>query len=451
MNITVQRRYRYSSILKTAIPLILSLMLEQIIGLTDVAFLGHYGEIELAAAALSTVFFFILLMQGAGYSIGSQSLMGHSNGEGDKESIGLYFRQSATFLVGLAIVLTVGTLAFFPWIQHTFIQDPKIGDAVYNYLLWRNLGLPISFICVLIRSFYIATLRPKVITISAIVMVATNIIFNYILIFGWGPIPSLGIAGAAIASTISEFAALIYFVYVLRKHKEHTTYHLIGSYRPIKRIQAKLFRLGRWLMLQEALALGAWFIFFIAVEHLGSVSLGIANVVRQAGSVLFIFIHALGTTCGSIAANLLGAGYYDEIKPMARRGMLLSLMCITPIVAVYTFFPQSVLSLFTNIDSVLQAAEPTFFIMLLGYVAALPCYHYYFILGAVGMAKESSITSVIATLFYIAYIFCLPFLSQDVAFYWTTDWLYALILGIGGWYFWRKVSWRKIHQRAINH
>lgn len=444
MEVVIQQSYGYKTILKTALPLLLSLVLEQIIGLTDVAFLGHYGEIELAAAALSTVFFLVLLMQGYGYSIGSQALMAQANGRKSMQRIGVYFRQSAIFLVGFGIFLWGVTQCVFPWIQAHVIEDPQIGVAVDDYLFWRTVGLPISFLCLLIRAFYIATLRSKVITVSAIVMVLTNVVFNYLLIFGWGPIPSMGIAGAAIASTISEVAALGYFLYKLRQEKDDHKYELTKDFRWDGALQKKLFCLGRWLMLQEALSFGAWFFFFVAVEHLGSTSLGVANVVRQAGSVLFLFIHAFGTTCGSLAANLYGAGHYDAIRPVAWRGMLLSILFVVPLCLLYAFFPQTIFSIFTNLEDIKAVAEPTFYVMLIGYVAAIPCYHYYFILGAIGMTKESSITSLIATAGYILYIFCLPYLSQDVAFYWTTDWLFAFILGWGAYYYWKNVSWKDV-------
>ena len=68
-----QQHYGTGSIIRMAIPLMLSFLLEQLIGMTDVAFLGRVGEVELGAAALAGVFFLVLLMLGFGYSFGLQS------------------------------------------------------------------------------------------------------------------------------------------------------------------------------------------------------------------------------------------------------------------------------------------------------------------------------------------------------------------------------------------
>ena len=74
MSFEIERRRIYSSgtIFRMAVPLMLSFLLEQLIGMTDVAFLGRVGEVELGAAALAGVFFLMLMMFGMGYGFGAR-------------------------------------------------------------------------------------------------------------------------------------------------------------------------------------------------------------------------------------------------------------------------------------------------------------------------------------------------------------------------------------------
>lgn len=79
-NITMQA-YTNRHIWKITYPLLISLLMENLIGLTDVAFLGRVGDVELGASALAGVYFMAIFMLGFGFSIGVQILIARRNGE----------------------------------------------------------------------------------------------------------------------------------------------------------------------------------------------------------------------------------------------------------------------------------------------------------------------------------------------------------------------------------
>lgn len=101
--------YSYSQIWKIAFPVLISTLMEQLIGMTDTAFLGRIGEVELGASALGGIFFVTIFMLGLGFSIGAQILMGRRNGEGNYLQIGNIFYHSLAFLLCMALVLFVLT------------------------------------------------------------------------------------------------------------------------------------------------------------------------------------------------------------------------------------------------------------------------------------------------------------------------------------------------------
>ena len=75
-------RFTNRQILKITFPVLLSLMMEQLIGLTDTIYLGHVGEVELGASAIAGIFYLTIFMVGFGFSIGAQVLIARRNGEG---------------------------------------------------------------------------------------------------------------------------------------------------------------------------------------------------------------------------------------------------------------------------------------------------------------------------------------------------------------------------------
>ena len=106
---TTTRTYSYRNIWRVAYPILISLVMEQMIGLTDTAFLGRVGEIELGASAIAIVYYMVLFMTGFGFSLGAQIIIGRRNGEGRFAETGKVFWNGIYFLLGLSDVLT-GTL-----------------------------------------------------------------------------------------------------------------------------------------------------------------------------------------------------------------------------------------------------------------------------------------------------------------------------------------------------
>ena len=86
-------RFTNRQILKITFPVLLSLMMEQLIGLTDTIYLGHVGEVELGASAIAGIFYLTIFMVGFGFSIGAQVLIARRNGEGNLAGIGPIFKK----------------------------------------------------------------------------------------------------------------------------------------------------------------------------------------------------------------------------------------------------------------------------------------------------------------------------------------------------------------------
>ena len=114
--------YSYRDIWKIAFPLVLSSVVEQLVGMTDTAFLGRVGEVELGASALGGIFFIAVFMLILGFCSGAQILMGRRNGENKPEDIGSVFWHSLIFLTLLSTLLLVGTQCFAPAVLRAIIS-----------------------------------------------------------------------------------------------------------------------------------------------------------------------------------------------------------------------------------------------------------------------------------------------------------------------------------------
>lgn len=92
--------------------MLLSLILEQIIGLTDIIFLGRVSEVSVGAAAIGGIGFYLLTMIAFGYSIASQSMMGEANGAKRYGDLGRIFQQSGIFMLLFSAMILALTPIF---------------------------------------------------------------------------------------------------------------------------------------------------------------------------------------------------------------------------------------------------------------------------------------------------------------------------------------------------
>ena len=105
MSIKALNTISFKNIWLVSFPIILSNVAQNIVNVTDTAFLGHVGEIELGAAGNAGIFYFVMVMLGFGFSVGCQILIGRRNGEENFTAIGKLFNVSLFASVGMGIMM----------------------------------------------------------------------------------------------------------------------------------------------------------------------------------------------------------------------------------------------------------------------------------------------------------------------------------------------------------
>ena len=162
----------------------MSLLMEHMIGLTDTAYLGRVGEVELGASALAGVYYLVIYMLGFGFSIGAQVLIARRNGAQEYKRIGPVFLQGTFFLLLLAALLFTFSHLYSPFFLRKLIDSDGVYQATMEYVDWRVYGFFFSFVAVMFRAFYVGITKTRILTINSVVMVLTNVMLNYVLIFG---------------------------------------------------------------------------------------------------------------------------------------------------------------------------------------------------------------------------------------------------------------------------
>ena len=433
----------YKVIWKISYPIILSLVAQNIINVIDTAFLGRVGEVELGASALAGLFYISLFMLGFGFSTGAQILIARRHGEGNYKDIGNIFDQSLYFLIGLALVLFLFIKMFSTGILGRFISSEAIFQACTRFLQYRIWGLFFAFTNVIFRAFYIGITRTKVLTVSAVIMAAVNILLDYVLIFGHWGFPQMGIAGAALASVIAEASSALFFIIITARNKKLKSYNLGQFPWPSIKLVRKTLEISSFIMAQFFISLGGWFVFFMIIEKMGERSLAVSNIIRSAYMVLMLPIWALGSTTSSLVSNALGAGHPELVLPLIRRITKVGIAMMLVVVSISVIFPKMIISIYTSNAGLIQDTIPPLYVVM-GALILFSMTQIMF--SGVSGTANTNISMLIEIITICIYLFATWLIAihfkQPITVVWCCEYVYFLSLGLMSFAYLRWGKWR---------
>jgi putative MATE family efflux protein len=427
--------YSFKSIWRITFPILVALVMEELLGMTDTAFLGRVGEIELGASAIAGVYFTILYMLGFGFSIGVQIIIGRRNGEASESgtgfsAIGRVFWQGVWFLTGLSLLTMLLSYYLSPPLLRGLMRSENIYEASVVYVNWRIPGLFFAFMTALFRAFYVGICETKSLTWNSIVLVASNVFLDWVLIFGHLGAPALGIQGAALASTIAEGVSFLFFV-VWAFFTADRKYGLQKMVKPVWEELKHVFSTASWVMLEYVLNISVWLLFFLFIEHLGEEQLAIANIVRSISEVPFVFSAAFASTAATLVSNIIGEGHPEGVIPVIRRVLMLCVVTMVPVLALFALFPHQIIGLFTDIPSLIQGSVPTLWVMCAAMLLTLPWNVYLQSVAGTGDTRVCLRFDAVALSIYAVYCtVIISILHSDIALCWTADGVYSLCIWI---------------------
>lgn len=436
--------YSNKHITKIGLPILLSLLAQNIIQVIDTAFLGRVGEVELGASALAGIIYIAIYTIGFGFSMGSQILIGRRNGEKNYNQIGEIVIQGILFLFIPAILLIFAFKMGLTEILLGIFKSDNISGAVSDYLDWRVYGFVFSFANSCFRAFYIGVAQTRVLLTSSIVMAIVNIILDYALIFGHFGLPEMGIGGAALASVIAEISATVFYIIYTRRKIDLEKYgftKITFKWSVIKRV----LDISIYMMIQYMLSIITWMMFFVFIEnYLGERPLAITNIIRSLYTILTLPANALSSAVNTLVSNTIGANKKGQVLDLIKRTSILSLFSMLIIVLLVAIMPSVFLHVYTNDAALISETISPLYVLL----ATLPIYSVGTIafsgLSGTGNTRTALAFEIVAICFYFGYSWLIiAHLQLSVNWAWTTELVYWGLLLISSVVYLRSKKWMK--------
>ena len=435
--------YTNKEIWRVTYPIFLGLLAQNVINVTDTAFLGRVGEVALGAAAMGGLLYICVYTIAFGFSVGSQILIARRNGEGNYRAVGPIMWQGTAFSFGMAVCLLI--LMYFsaaPLIRLLITSDSIYG-ATYEFFTWRIWGFLFAFVNVMFRGLYIGITRTKVLTMNAVVMALVNVILDYALVFGELGLPEMGVRGAALASVIAEASSLLFFLLYTYYKVDLKKYGLNRFGQFDLSMVLRILRISCFTMVQYFLAMAIWFVFFMALERLGQRQLAVANIVRSVYVVLLIPVQALSTTANTLVSNLIGAGGSSGVVTLLHKISRMSLLIMVVCVGLCVAFPGSILSVYTNEEALLVESVSALYVVCGAMLIASLANVYFNGISGTGNTQAALVLEVFVQVFYALYIIVVGMVIQapvDVCF--TTEVIYYVLMLGSSLIYLKKAKWQ---------
>lgn len=435
--------YSNKQIWSISYPILLGLLAQNIINVTDTAFLGHVSEVALGASAMGGLFYVCIYTIAFGFSVGSQIVIARRNGEKQYQDVGPVMNQGTMFVIALAVLMFGFTKAFGGDVMRFVVSSDVIYDATMEFINWRIFGFFFSFASVMFRAFYIGITRTKVLTINAIVMALVNVALDYALIFGKFGLPEMGIKGAAIASVIAEASSIAFYLIYTYITVDLKKYGLNKLRSFDVTLLIRILSISCFTMLQYFLSMSTFFVFFMVVERLGQRELAIANIVRSIYILLFIPVNALSTTANSLVSNAIGAGGVDSIIALIKKIARMDFLIMLVLAGLIAIFPHSILSIYTGDASLIADSVSAVYVICVAMLVASVSNVIFNSISGTGNTQAALILETSTLVFYVAYLLVVgSVFKSPVEICFTTELVYYSLLLITSYIYLKKANWQ---------
>lgn len=356
-------------ILKLAAPIALALLIPQVNFFTNTVFLGKLGERELGLNGITGVFYLILAMIGYGLSSGIQVQLARRAGAGDKDGLARLFGNGVMLSVLFSLVLMLITLWSVPFLFGESLSDVDNFSLGVSFIYIRVWGLPFLLLSQLFNAFFISINRSRMLIYGSVAATISNILLDYMLIFGKGGMPEMGFNGAAVASVVAEIIGFLVMVIMYYYKGLHKSYPVVLFRNFDIELSKRSLKVASPLIVQFMFSIGGWLIFFFFIEHLGRQSLAASQVLRNILGIVMVGTWSLATTCNTMVSNIIGQGRQEDVLrtvwKVARLSLLYTFVCCVLLLT----FSHEFLSIYTDDASLISFSIPSLRVIVIASLA----------------------------------------------------------------------------------
>lgn len=299
-----------SQTVRIGLPVAIQSALVAILSLADVLMVSNFGTEATAAVGLASKWHFVAIMLMAGLSTASGILIAQFWGKDDPASAKtvtmIAIKAGTILLTPISIIFVV----FSDHILHIQTNDVNVVQLGSEYLWYASPVLLLTHLVIVFESTMRSTNDAFAPLLIAIMTIAINIILNYGLISGKLGMPALGVAGAALATTISRIVQLAAFLSYF--HIKRHWLQAVAQLRDSATLRITYRRLAIPAVANSLLWAMGTMVYQTIFGHMGTLELAVYSTLGPFESLCYSLFFGLSVACSVMIGQRLGGKNYDD-------------------------------------------------------------------------------------------------------------------------------------------
>jgi MATE family multidrug resistance protein len=348
------------AVLKISTPAVAGLSSLVFVSVLETAMVGRLenSTVILAAMGLGSLATWAFTSIFSTLSTGTHVLVARRVGERDFVGAGAVLNNSLLLSFALGVAFGIPGYVFAHSILAFFSSDPAVAIAGTGYMQWRFLGLAVFLFVVSYRGFFNGIGHTKIFMYSAIITTITNILFDYLLIFGVLGFPRLGLTGVGLASAISNVLGCFYFISVTFYPRYRRRYGYYSVFKILGGIMQQVVRISAPVSFQNILILLGFLVFVAITGIIGTAHQAASQVVISALFISFLPCFGFGTGAQTLVGQSMGKNDFGKAKryglEAARQATYFTMFLGT----IFVVFPDLVIRAITTNEEIVLLARP---------------------------------------------------------------------------------------------
>src|SRR5690606_17419975 len=330
-----------------AVPMILELVMESTFAVADIYFVGRLGSSAVATVGLTETYLFLLYSVAMGLATAVTAIIARRVGEKRMQDAGASAVQAVFMALLAALPFAIAGIFFSKELLTLMGADAWGLEHGYKYTQWMLGGNAVIVLLFVMNAIFRGAGDAAIAMRVLLVANGINILLDPLLIFGWGPVPAMGIEGAAIATTVGRGLGVLMQLWILFKAGKHIKV-LLSRIRWEAEVMLQIFRTSLGGVGQMIVSMTSWIFLTRILADVGSEAVAASTIAIRIMMFTIMPAWGLSNAAATLVGQNLGAGNPDRAESAVWKIGLYNMIFLVGVSVMFFVFNERLVEIFSD-------------------------------------------------------------------------------------------------------